>query len=371
MMPALGGYYHWVKHALGLRWAFYEGWWSWLCTFIDLAIYPQLFVLYATALHSNLAHYQIPVCLAIIWICAGFNILGIVRVGKTSAFLSVMVLLPFIALIIVGIAHSAGSTTITDHATHPVYWGMAVFTIVWNFVGWDNVTTYANEVDRPTRAYLKAIRIAFVSIYLLYLGVVWVAHSSAVNTAALSTNGFPVLGQLIAGKWLATSLAIGGMISTVGMFLAVLLSISRIPEAMAADKILPTRLQRLHPRYGTPTLSIIICALLVSLLIWLSFGELLIIDITVYFAGLLLEFAALIKLRRIEPQAHRPFRIPVHTGWLYIIVSLPIIIYIIALADIAIKSESIVKPFSIAIAMLLSAAVVWRVVRWRNREIKN
>src|SRR5882757_10948190 len=37
MMPVTGGYYQWVKRALGLRWAFYEGWWTWLYTFADLA----------------------------------------------------------------------------------------------------------------------------------------------------------------------------------------------------------------------------------------------------------------------------------------------------------------------------------------------
>src|SRR5260221_7317539 len=46
MMPVTGGYYQWVKRALGLRWAFYEGWWTWLYTFADLAIYPVMFVTY-------------------------------------------------------------------------------------------------------------------------------------------------------------------------------------------------------------------------------------------------------------------------------------------------------------------------------------
>src|SRR4051794_27521890 len=48
MMPVTGGYYQWVKRALGLRWAFFEGWWTWLYTFVDLAIYPVLFIEYAS-----------------------------------------------------------------------------------------------------------------------------------------------------------------------------------------------------------------------------------------------------------------------------------------------------------------------------------
>src|SRR6476661_1755115 len=86
MMPVTGGYYQWVKRALGLRFAFYEGWWTWLYTFVDLAIYPVLFVEYLSFFFPGIEAYKIPLCLAMIWISAGLNILGIVPVGKSSLF---------------------------------------------------------------------------------------------------------------------------------------------------------------------------------------------------------------------------------------------------------------------------------------------
>src|SRR5690242_13734217 len=63
MMPVTGGYYQWVKKALGLRFAFYEGWWTWLYTFVDLAIYPVLFVEYASYFFPGIEVYKIPICL--------------------------------------------------------------------------------------------------------------------------------------------------------------------------------------------------------------------------------------------------------------------------------------------------------------------
>src|ERR1700761_2488708 len=89
MMPITGGYYKWVKYALGTRWGFYEGWWTWLYTFVDLAIYPGLFVTYAGFFYPELAAYKVPVCLFIIWSSVGLNILGIVPVGRVSLLLSV------------------------------------------------------------------------------------------------------------------------------------------------------------------------------------------------------------------------------------------------------------------------------------------
>src|ERR1700744_5818468 len=109
MMPIEGGYYRWVKYALGTRWGFYEGWWTWLYTFVDLAIYPVLFVEYASFFFPELAAYKLPVCLFIIWSSAGLNILGIVPVGKVSLFLSVAVLTPFLVLIVSFFHHHAGA----------------------------------------------------------------------------------------------------------------------------------------------------------------------------------------------------------------------------------------------------------------------
>src|SRR4051812_47196358 len=66
MMPVTGGYYQWVKRALGIRWAFFEGWWTWLYTFVDLAIYPVLFIQYASFFLPQIESFKIPICLVII-----------------------------------------------------------------------------------------------------------------------------------------------------------------------------------------------------------------------------------------------------------------------------------------------------------------
>src|SRR5579872_2114089 len=146
MMPVEGGYYRWVKHALGTRWGFFEGWWTWLYTFIDLAIYPVLFVQYAGFFFPELADYKIPVCLFIVWGSAGLNILGIVPVGKVSLLLSVAVLTPFLVLILYFFHKHTGTTAIPSPSLKNIAFpslAMALYTVMWNCLGWDNVTTYA------------------------------------------------------------------------------------------------------------------------------------------------------------------------------------------------------------------------------------
>ena len=92
-------------------------------------------------------------------------------------------------------------------------------------------------------------------------------------------------------------IAIGGMASALGLYSAVLLSVSRVPQVMAEDRLLPRILSSLHPKFNSPYISIITCSAVVSLMIMWTFSDLLIIDVTVYGAALFLEYAALIKLR--------------------------------------------------------------------------
>jgi amino acid transporter len=172
MMPVEGGYYQWVKRALGLRFAFYEGWWTWLYTFVDLAIYPVLFIEYASYFFPEIEAWKIPVCLLIIWAGAGLNILGIVPVGETSLVLGTIVIAPFILLFITAFASHNVIFTMPHFSLNGIHFsslGLALFTVMWNFCGWDNSMTYAEEVDKPIRTYIRATIITAITIFVVYV----------------------------------------------------------------------------------------------------------------------------------------------------------------------------------------------------------
>jgi amino acid transporter len=369
MMPVNGGYYQWVKRALGRRWALYEGWWTWLYTFVDLAIYPVLFVKYASFFFPAIAEYKIPVCLCIVWLSAGVNIIGIVPVGKTSVWLTVAVLAPFIILFILAFSHPVHPVSIPSLSLKGIGFsslGMGLYTVMWNFLGWDNTTTYAEEVDKPVRSYLISIAIAFGLVFVVYFITIIASQSSGVDYATLKENGFPALGLLIGGRWLGVFLAIGGMASTLGIFSAVLLSVSRVPKAMADDKLLSQKLSALHPKYNTPYVSIIICSIVVSVMILWAFEDLLIIDVTLYGAALSLEFISLIWFRIKMPDEKRPFKIPLNVAGLCIMIVLPVAVYGIALTAAFSESGKTLGPALFSIGALLTAEIAWQAVKWRT-----
>jgi len=371
LMPVTGGYYQWVKRALGLRWAFYEGWWTWLYTFIDLAIYPVLFIGYASFFFPEIMAYKIPIGLAIIWTSALINILGIVPVGRTSVFLGAIVLAPFVVLFIVLLTQHHPGPLIPTPSLHGLGFSpiaMGLYTVMWNFIGWDNATTYAGEVQRPARSYFMSICMAFCLIVGVYLLSALAVHRSGISAETLDNGKWPVLGVLVGGHWLGALLAAGGMASTLGLYSAVLLSVSRVPQVMADDKLLPGWLCRLHTRCRTPYLSIIASSIVVSMLILWTFEDLVVMDIVLYGAGLSLEFITLLVMRIRQPQAHRPFRIPLGNIGLFLMLLLPIGVYVIALSGALYSSGSMATPALVSIGMLLSAELAWVVVKWRNKK---
>ncbi len=372
MMPVEGGYYQWVKRALGLRFAFYEGWWTWLYTFVDLAIYPVLFVEYASYFFPNIEAYKIPICLIIIWAGAGLNILGIVRVGDTSLILGATVILPFVVLFITAFAsHNVLFTMphVSLSGLHFSSLGLALFTVMWNFCGWDNSMTYAGEVHKPVRTYIRSTIIAAILIFILYILTILVSQASGINYNVLNDEGFPAVGSFIGGNWLGSLIAAGGMASTLGLFSAVLLSVSRVPKVMSDDKLLPQKLNTEHPKFKTPYISIIVCAAIVSIMILWTFADLLIIDITLYGAGLFLEFLSLIALRKKMANANRPFKIKLNIAGLCVMTVIPFAVYIIALSGSFAAGNSDAVLF--ALLALVSAELIWQLIKWFNPFIKS
>ena len=152
LMPVNGGYYLWVKTALGPFWGFLEGWWSWIFTLVDLAIYPVLFLQYLSFFFPDIEPLRIPLSLLMVWLGAGMNLLGIVPVGRSSVALGVAVVAPFLVLYFAGFLHG-GSAPLTTAGTSSLpaqaAFAMGMFTVMWNYLGWDNGSPYAGEVHEP------------------------------------------------------------------------------------------------------------------------------------------------------------------------------------------------------------------------------
>jgi amino acid transporter len=285
--------------------------------------------------------------------------------------LSVLVITPF--LLIVGLLLAGHHPVIipTPAIRDPQFSALSLglYTVMWNFIGWDNATTYAGEVSRPVRSYFSSVCVAFLFTVSIYILATIAVHQSGINTTGFHEGDFPLVGVLLGGHWLGMLVAAGGMAGTLGLYSAVLLSVSRVPKVMADDQLLPAWFCWQHRRFGTPYISIIVSSVIVSILVVLSFSDLVVMDIILYGAGLTLEFLTLLTLRSREPDRPRPFKIPLGKTGLLLLIAAPLIIYSIALTGAILSSQTMALPVGLGLGMLFSAALAWRLIRWRKPHL--
>lgn len=338
MLPEEGGYYRWVRRAFGEFWAFQNGWATWLYSLVDMAIYPVLFNQYLHWFFPGLgAGTQWAVSLAVIWGATAINLRGALPVGRVSIVAGSFILLGFAALAVCALPRATHAPWAPFTAGENIGTGLAVglSTALWNYIGWDNASTVQGEVIDASRSYPRAL---FVTLPLVTLGyfVPLLPALAASDWTTWREGTWPAIAMAAAGSagpFVAGWLALGGLVSALALFSALLLSYSRIPLAMAEDGLLPAALARTDAR-GTPRLAVLASAVCYSVFVLLPFGELVVADVALYAFALLLEFGALIALRRREPELRGVFRIRTGVAGVTALAALPagILLVVIALA---------------------------------------
>jgi amino acid transporter len=311
-IPAEGGYYVWVRRALGRFWGFQEAWLSLAASVFDMALYPVTFVLYLSRVAPNWTEgYRGTLwILAVIFGCVLWNLKGAKAVGEGSVAMFCILLSPFVVLIVVALWrwHGHGSGAMLHPVTNADMSG-AISVTLWNYMGWDNASTVAQEVDNPQRNYPLAMLGSVTLVAVTYILPLAAVGLMGIAADQFSTGAWTDAARTIVGPALGLAIVLGGMINGVGMFNPLVMSYTRVPYAMAEDGLMPRIFLR-ENRRGVPWVSLLFCAAIWALALRFSFERLISIDLVLYGAALLLEFVALIALRYREPELVRPFRVP-------------------------------------------------------------
>jgi len=312
-LPYEGGYYAWVRRAMGNFWGFQEAWLSLVASIFDMAIYPTLFVAYLTRMFPwfQEANRGWWVALAVVIACALLNIAGVKVVSLTSLWLFFALSAPFVAIVLIApfkIGALANAVTKPTTSTVDILGGLLI--CMWNYMGWDNASTIATEVEKPQRTYPRAMLVAVCIVALSYVLPFAALWMTGLKATAWETGSWADIAGLLGGPLLRIGVVLGGIISAFGMFNALVMSYSRLPLAMAQDGMLPSVFGKLQKKSRAPWVAILALALCWAMCLGLGFARLVTIDILLYGFSLLLEFVALVVLRFREPELARPFRVP-------------------------------------------------------------
>ncbi|HEY1583190.1 MAG TPA: APC family permease [Chthoniobacterales bacterium] len=363
MLPEEGGYYRWVDRAFGRFWAFQNGWLTWMYSLVDMAIYPELFNQYLRYFLPGLdPRLEWLVSLGVIWGATAINLRGSIRVGRASIIAGCFIVLAFLSLTIAALPHLAHLPwrPFASGEAHGLG-GLAVgiSLALWNYIGWDNPSTVQGEVKDASRSYPRALAIALPFVIAGYL-LPLLAALGASDWKNWSEGGWPQIAAAAVGgnlgRVLAIWIALGGMVSALALFNALLLSYSRIPFVLASDRLLPQSLARLDLR-GTPWVAVVVSAVFYSLFVLVPFGKLVVADVLLYSLALFLEFGALVRLRKTEPSLRGAFRIPLGRGGVACLAALPMIVLLGVIA-IAFRDGEYGLPAIIGSAIAIAAGPV-------------
>jgi amino acid transporter len=325
-LPEDGGFYVWVSRALGRFWGFQEAWLSLSASIFDMAIYPALAVAYLGQLNPALTvgHRGFAWSLAVVAICVAWNLRGAYSVGQGSLWMLALLLTPFLGIVGLGL-WSSGLFHLSAHSLQPASLVRtpngslvtALLFVVWNYMGWDNASTIAAEVENPQRNYIRSMMAAVLLVVVSYVLPIAVVALAGIPASMFVTGSWVATARMLAtthfgpgfASWLAFIVVAGGTLTGIAMFNALMLSYARVPAAMASDGLLPKALAR-RMKNGVPWAAVLVCAGAWALALELNLTRLLELDILLYGLSLVLEFVALAVLRWREPLLPRPFHVP-------------------------------------------------------------
>lgn len=333
--PVEGGYYAWAREVLGKFWGFQAGAWSLISSFLDNALYPVLFA-------EALRHWLPGMTGLERWLAAvGFiavltylNYRGIRIVGSAVVALNIFLIAPLVWIVIAGTLRARHNPFLPFTAPGTDAWGgfgAGLALAIWFYSGYTEISTAAEEIDRPARSIPLALLIVTPLVVLSYAAPTVAGLAAVGNWQEWESGEFADIGAALGGTVLGQWAFLASVASFAVIFMTYLLWWSRLGWALAADRSLPRFLARLHPRHGTPHRVLLAYAVGYALLAAVDFEDLLVLDVWVFGAYDLLLLATVIRARSTITDRPPGFRIPGGRAGVWINALVPAVTWIVVL----------------------------------------
>ncbi|MDP1859341.1 MAG: amino acid permease [Gemmatimonadaceae bacterium] len=372
MLPTAGGPYVYIRQAFGSLPAFLYGWMA------LLSIASGAIAAVAMGFAGYLARFvdvapaggRIGVAAATILLLSITNVIGLKPGTMLQNVLTAAKIVALTVLIVGGFmlwARLGAPPAVVSAPAPPesvvAGFAAAFVAVLFTIGGWQQMNMVAGEIRDPEKTIPKALFVGILIVVAIYLG------ANAVYLRALGRDGLAAsaavaadVAQRMVGPTGATLISVAAMLSILGFVNVAILANSRLPFALARDGVFLESVGRIHPRFGTPYLSIMLMGGWALVLLFATRGEIGALLSGVVFADWIffgLGAASVFVLRRTMPEAHRPYR-----AWGY-----PIIPgFFVAAAAFGVLSAIVAAPMTslLGTAMLLvGAAVHARITRRR------
>ena len=256
-----GGPYLYARETFGPLLGFTVGWLLWLTRLGGFATLVQVLVAYLgyfwPTVESGLA--RAGVITGIVVVLTVINIKGVRQSARVGDVFTVSKLIPLFLFVVVGIFFvSPARLTLGTRPDFGPFAG-AVLILIFAFSGFEAVLVNSGEIRQPQKVIpfalfpaLGAVVVLFVLIQVVCVGTLPQLTTSERPLVDASETFFGALGPTI--------ISAGAIVGILGTLNAVMLALTRLPFAMALQGQLPAPLTRVHPRFRTPHISILVSA---------------------------------------------------------------------------------------------------------------
>ncbi|TAK17900.1 MAG: amino acid permease [Nitrosarchaeum sp.] len=264
-VPKVGGPFAFVSKAFGKFYGFLAGWLMLIAEMMALPLFAIVFTRYLHFFIELDSWQEVLVKGLFIFSLTTVNILGVKLGGRVNDVLTLMKLAPLVLVIALGfifLSYNPENLSQNYSPIAPLGWenfGPALVLIFWAYAGFEMGTLPASEVKNPKRVIPKAITIGMILVTLFYLSTNFVLYGS-INWIELSHSTLPLVlaGTLVIGYVGGVIVSFGALTSVTGTSSSFVLGVSRLYYAMSSEGLFPKVFSKVHKRYKTPFMALII-----------------------------------------------------------------------------------------------------------------
>jgi amino acid transporter len=279
--PLAGSVYTYVQRGLREILGFFSGW----LILLDYLLIPALLYLVSVVAMRPL----FPAVPSYVWLIAfilfnaAVNFIGVQFTARVNRYLLVMELLILAAFVVLGLLALYAGAGAGRMTLHPIYdpGAFSLSTVagatsiaVLSFLGFDGISTLSEESRGGLNSVGRATVLSLVLVGALFMLQTWIATdlSAGMHFNALDT-AFYEIADRAGGPWLRLAVVIANVVSSaIANAIAAQAAVSRVLFAMARDGKLPAVLAKVHPRYLSPYVSILVVTI-ISFAVGLLFAD--------------------------------------------------------------------------------------------------
>jgi basic amino acid/polyamine antiporter, APA family len=264
---ATGGPYLYASETFGPTIAFLVGWLMWLTRLAGFATLAQVFVSYLGYFWppAESGPPRVAIITALVVTLTLINLIGVKESTRVGDIFTVSKLIPLLIFVAVGLFFiDPARFTLTARPGLGSF-SASLFILIYAFSGFEAVLVNSGEIRQPQRvipfALIVALGVSVVLFLLIQIVCIGTLPELANSQRPLADASYSFLGAL--GPRMISAGALVGIFGTLNV---IMLACTRLPFAMAVQGQLPNPLARVHPRFRTPHVSILVCAAMVFLL---------------------------------------------------------------------------------------------------------